>query len=606
MGLLAPLALLFGLSLPVIVLLWLLKRRRQEHEVSSTYLWHQVLRDVRANAPWQRLRLHLLLLLQLLIAALLALALARPHLLGAAGGQEHLILLVDVSGSMQTAADVSGGPSRFDLARAEAAAQLQALPGQGRATLVAVGHSPKVLAQAAPRAQVQAALAALKPTYEGADWSQALSLAAAIGREQPGAQALLLTDAPVPPATLAALGFPARAVSLGQPVDNLSVQLSLRTDAGSFPAALARVVNHGRAQAQTQMQLLADGELLDERRVDVPPGGSAEVVWKDLPTGARAFTARLAGPDALAADNAAHAVVNRRGRSQALLVSRSNLFLDQALSLRADMELVRTTPQNYAPGQYQLYIFDGWLPPTLPGGALLLINPPDSPLVSLMPVASAGALHKGLQSGPVLAYVPLDDVHVARARPINVPTWANSLLESPEGTLLAAGHESGRPVAVFGFDIHESDLPLRIGFPVLMQNLLAWLVPPAPTATRVSAGESLPLALDPLATAATVTTPDERVARVAPPLPAAPWTDTALPGVYTLTQTLSGGGERVSAFVVAVPAGESGAGEGIAPAATARQGAGGGRPPLREVWPWLAALALLLLGAEWWVFVRGT
>ena len=80
MNFLTPLALTFAaLSIPII-LLYMLKLRRQDVLVSSTLLWQRLLRDREANAPWQRLRRNLLLLLQLLILALLTLALARPFI----------------------------------------------------------------------------------------------------------------------------------------------------------------------------------------------------------------------------------------------------------------------------------------------------------------------------------------------------------------------------------------------------------------------------------------------------------------------------------------------------------------------------------------------
>ena len=74
MSLLAPLGLIGLLALPVIVALWMLKLRRPEREVSSTFLWQHLVRDVEANSPWQRLRRSLLLLLQLLCALLLVAA----------------------------------------------------------------------------------------------------------------------------------------------------------------------------------------------------------------------------------------------------------------------------------------------------------------------------------------------------------------------------------------------------------------------------------------------------------------------------------------------------------------------------------------------------
>ena len=78
MGLLAPFAFLLSLLIPVIVAMYLLKLRREERTVSSTFLWQRMVRDVEANAPWQKARRNLLRLLQLLALLALMFALARP------------------------------------------------------------------------------------------------------------------------------------------------------------------------------------------------------------------------------------------------------------------------------------------------------------------------------------------------------------------------------------------------------------------------------------------------------------------------------------------------------------------------------------------------
>jgi len=75
-----PAFLWFLAAIPVIIILYLLKLRRTEVVISSTLLWLRSLQDLTANAPFQRLRKNLLLLLQILIALALGLALARPYM----------------------------------------------------------------------------------------------------------------------------------------------------------------------------------------------------------------------------------------------------------------------------------------------------------------------------------------------------------------------------------------------------------------------------------------------------------------------------------------------------------------------------------------------
>src|SRR5260370_30050873 len=78
MSLLVPAALAFGVIIPVILLLYFMRPKRQERVVSSTLLWQQALQDLQASRPWQKLRITPLLLLQILAAIVIVLVLARP------------------------------------------------------------------------------------------------------------------------------------------------------------------------------------------------------------------------------------------------------------------------------------------------------------------------------------------------------------------------------------------------------------------------------------------------------------------------------------------------------------------------------------------------
>src|SRR3712207_6737091 len=162
MGLLAPLALLLlALALPIIVL-YMLRLRRPPAPVSSILLWEAVLADLEANVPWQRLRRHWLLILQLLILLLLVLALARPFGLTAEAATGNTIIVLDASASMR-ATDVA--PSRFERARAEARALIDRLAPDARMALILAGPAAEVLQG---------------PTADRT------ALAAALGRAQPG------------------------------------------------------------------------------------------------------------------------------------------------------------------------------------------------------------------------------------------------------------------------------------------------------------------------------------------------------------------------------------------------------------------------------------
>src|SRR5260221_14693114 len=112
-----PTAFVFGIALPVVIVFYLLKRKRVMKLVASTLLWQKFLAETQASAPFQRLRHNWLLLLQLLLLALVVFALARPYWAGDSKSSKLRVLILDASASMR-ATDVP--PSRFEKARAEA------------------------------------------------------------------------------------------------------------------------------------------------------------------------------------------------------------------------------------------------------------------------------------------------------------------------------------------------------------------------------------------------------------------------------------------------------------------------------------------------------
>lgn len=480
MGLLVPLALaLAALALPILVM-YMLKLRREEQVVSSTWLWQQVLRDRQANAPWQRLRRHLLLLLQLLFLALLVLALARPYSDISERVQGHVVLLLDASASMQ-ATDVA--PSRFEAARSRARQIVDSLGANDTMTLIAVADVPRVLASLThDRAILYQALAQAEAVDTEADWPAAAVLAAAGAQQARQATIVILSDGGLPD-DLPPLPGQVRYVMVGSSAENRAITaLAVRED-----QAFIRIANMGTQPAETLVQIEVDGLLYDARTLALEPRGSASIVLDDLPPDATILRVALAGEDPLALDDVAWAVRVPAAQQTALLVTTGNLFLERALDLAPNLDLVTihvsqtaTVTQIVPPvTPPALTVFDGVLPTVLPEtGSLLLVDPPAStPLLTVGGTMTRTQIVYVEQDNPLLRYVDLDPVRIARAVQITPPSWARALVTAEGGALLLAGEVDGRRVAVLAFDLHQSNLPLQIAFPILVANLADWLAP---------------------------------------------------------------------------------------------------------------------------------
>ncbi|NCP33808.1 MAG: VWA domain-containing protein, partial [Armatimonadetes bacterium] len=157
MGILSPWMLLGLLSVPTIVVLYLLRLKRRAVQVPSVLLWRQVVDDHQANAPFQRLRRNLLMFVQIVVALLLVGAAVRPYKLVPGMGGKRTVVVLDASASMQ-ATDVK--PNRFEGARAVVRRMIDHLGPGDQMALVVVGQRARTACSlTANRQTLRAALA---------------------------------------------------------------------------------------------------------------------------------------------------------------------------------------------------------------------------------------------------------------------------------------------------------------------------------------------------------------------------------------------------------------------------------------------------------------
>jgi hypothetical protein len=204
MNFLAPLGFGLLILIPPIIALYFLKLRRQDHPVSSIYLWQRFVRDVEANAPWQRLRRNLLLLLQILFMLALIFAVTRPATEAEGVAGQTMVLILDTSASMTTldgdaGAGLGGAVTRLEQAQNEARNLATNLPDDARITIIAAagGEANLLVSASRNRRQVLEAIDAARPTSLGSDLGPALSLAEAIVARCAGEQRACPQDVPI-------------------------------------------------------------------------------------------------------------------------------------------------------------------------------------------------------------------------------------------------------------------------------------------------------------------------------------------------------------------------------------------------------------------------
>jgi hypothetical protein len=619
--LLTPIALaLAALAIPII-LLYVLKLRRQEQIVPSTFLWRKALEDVQANAPWQRLRFNLLLLLQLLALAALVLALAGPAYSRSHVVLGDLVLIVDESYGMQ-AHDVA--PSRFAAAQTRAHSLAGDLGGGHVVSVIGMSTQPHLaIAESSDQGAINRAIDGLGVGVDQPNFLGALSLAASLARAGQSTQVLVLTSRDSGISTLPlSVGFPVDIERIGARLHDLGITaFSAGYPSGSSTPtavqAVARIANFGAQTASSDLELFADGQVADVRPLTLAAHQTQNLFWSKLPPGVRRLEVRLTRADDVTTDKSAWAAVPAQPTRRVLLVSKGDYFLQTGLLLDPSVKLSAVQPAGYIPGMergYDLTVFDGVLPSAMPAGSALVVAPPAGRVGSLSfgrtlaagVVTSASTAASGLL-GPILQYADLSDVHVAQVRAASLPDWLQPIAVSNGHTALAAGETGSTRFGVVDFDLQRSDWPLRISFPIVLQNMLRYLAPGLTLGARdIIAGQTVKFFPSPGTRSLEIVRPDGVIDRLSAPFP--PFTDTSRPGLYAVKEVGTGRRAEPQSFAVNFFPARPAPAPGPASIRLGHVQAGRtvrGSAPV-EVTGAVVIAGLALLALEWWVAFRGS
>ena len=506
----APLALIGLVSLPIIVAYYMLRLRRRDVPVGSTFLWQQLVRDVEANAPWQRLRFSWLLLLQLLIALVAVIAAARPFLTVSSDLAANVVLIVDTSASMGT---VEGETTRIAQAQAAARRVIGQLPEGGHVTVVAADDSAHVLvSDTDDRAAALAAVDRIVATQLPGDLTDAFALASALAARDSDSSVVVVTDANADRLPGVGIGAPVQVERVGATDSNQAVAaLSLlRRSGGAQLDLFVAVSNPSGADVTRRLEIYADDVLVDARDLAIPAEQRSEALISSVPQAARVVEARLAGEDALAVDDRAFALVPAAGAVRALLVGPGNTYLENALALLPRLELYAVGADGYvdavdtaaeASTPYGIVIFDRNVPAEPPPVPALYVGPSsDGAFGEVGRVLDGPVVDRTDPADPVLRFVDLSALHIGRARAITLADGMRPVVETVGGDpLVATGRVNGRGVGLVSFALGDSDLPLQVAFPLLMSNLVDALLPSSDgiLPPSVELGQPIAVSIDP-------------------------------------------------------------------------------------------------------------
>ncbi|MBM3823091.1 MAG: VWA domain-containing protein [Verrucomicrobia bacterium] len=612
MNFLDPSAFWFAATLPAVVVLYLLKRKRQVRLVPSTILWQRFLAENQANAPFQKLRKNLLLLLQILLLLLAIFALARPFLSQDVRGGRLQVVILDASASMQ-ATDVA--PNRFEKARQEALKWVDGLEDTSEMVIVLAGSVTELKqSKTSDKSALRRALQACHVSDGPTRLSDAFKLADTLTRDQQAdAETHLFSDG----AASDLADFESKGMRLvyhrvGTTNHNAGVvalDVKANPENPAQRAIFAGIANYSSNALQAELELRFNDQVLDSKPITLDPRRSEPVVFvaaqsPEVPIGK--FTVSLKTTDDLAVDNSASVISKLPSPVRVLLVTRGNRFLEKALRAAGQVELtivedIKTPPQT------DLVVLDDLTPSVWPEQNVLAIHTSNPAWFSAPPAPlEAPAIVDWKTSHTLMRFVSFDNVQIAQANAVRTPDWAVSILDSQQSPLILAGERERQRIVWVGFDVLKSSWPRRPSFIIFMVNAVEWLNPFSGSPLSIRAGEPFRLPKPEGVAKAEVTFPDgtTRSLDLEPQSRDIVVGDTSRQGVYHLKA-----GTQETLFAVnLLDSPES----DIAPREEIKLGKYGEvsattlKKASLELWRWIAAAALVLMCCEWWYFNKRT
>ena len=374
--------LFFLLAVPIIIILYLLKPKGEDYEISSNLLWKKLLKNQQSKTFFEKFVHNILMYLQILTIILLVIALMSPFIQkeGKTGGRK--ILLMDTGGSMLHKG--SDGKTRLEEAVELACDYVRTMDNTRFSIVTVDGGEARLLAvDSADRTNIIRILQSLECSHGGGNLTEAQSIIDSLAGEnsEEVADLLVYTDGSGAEAFQQLHGSAGMDLYVvGEAVNNLANEylvFSQRQD-GLYDV-LVSVTNYSDGEASCDVGLYdVEEQLIHMKSLNLSSGENKICLFEGMDWQGEKLSARISGismtnggKDSLSADNISYAVKNKGDLIQGILVGDGNTFLEKAYLAVTGTDIAKSTTV-ITEDTYNVVIYDaGYKAGEIKGNRLL-------------------------------------------------------------------------------------------------------------------------------------------------------------------------------------------------------------------------------------------
>ncbi|WP_288222048.1 VWA domain-containing protein [uncultured Clostridium sp.] len=454
------------ITIPLLILLYILKRKYKEEVISSNLLWNEVYKNTRANTPWEKLRKNIMLLLQIITLLLLILSLMKPYLNFGGKTYKNIILVLDNTASMSAE---YGSGSRLDEGKRLAKEVLSSTKEDTNTYIISFDGSSNLLQNGEFNKEVSNEIInSISQSYNTGDINETISFIKAIGEGiEEDYEAIIITDKDF------SLGdVNGKVVSLANSGVNASIDNVSHKFLEDKVRVIATITNRGTGDYEGDFSLYDGEELISVEALNLKEGEN-KTLSLDLPSiKSETLRGELSRKDMILGDNTYNHVVGKKKVNKILIVTEQNLFLEKAFSSIQNTEVYKTNNVSNLTSSdiYDLYVFDSVTPDVMPSkGSILFINPSSNEFFNVISGGEGGEAKAVI--GEVSKYLEDTTFTAGKYNSIEIPYYGRGFLNIDEEFIGFKGEVDGRKIAALSFDLHNSDFPLKKEFPILMYEL---------------------------------------------------------------------------------------------------------------------------------------
>lgn len=455
------------ISIPLLILLYILKKRYKEEVISSSILWQEVYRNTQANTPWEKLRKNIMMFLQIIVLLLIIIALMNPFLKIGGKSYKNVIVVIDNSASMS--AIYEDDKSRLDKGKELATEYIKSIKEGTNTYVVSFDDSSNLRVNGnLDKSTITKEINNIKQSYGSGDITESISFIEALGEGiNEDFEVLLLSDREVSLGNMNGKSISLANTGLNASIDNISHKI-----VENEMKVVATITNRGSEAYNGDFTLYSDNDIIDVKTLQIPVGEKITLNFKVKDFQGEALKGELSKKDLIIGDNTYYHVVNEKTTKKILLVTEQNVFLEKSLSVLENVELYKTNSVSSMPNEeYDLYVFDDVMPEVLPSkGNVLFINPNTNDYFTVNK-GEDKAIQVNAKKGQVSKYLEKTNFTVSQYNSIQLPYWGKSFLESNDLCMGFLGESNGQVISAISFDLHNSDAPLKREFPILIYEL---------------------------------------------------------------------------------------------------------------------------------------